>query len=74
MAFANLFLSGARVTPEYRDALFDAVNRAGVSPNEFCITAAAEKLARRGASFPGVFRRGDLDAVGLAPALIGEAA
>lgn len=60
MASAQLFLNGARVNAEFREALFDASNRAGITPNEFVITAAAEKLARSGASFPGVFRRGDL--------------
>ncbi|UHD45529.1 hypothetical protein LUX29_21490 [Aureimonas altamirensis] len=57
----ELFLRGARVTSGFRSALFDAANRAGVTPNEFVITAAAEKLARSGASFPGIFRRGDLN-------------
>ena len=59
---AQLFLKGARVTNGFRDSLFDAANRAGITPNEFVITAAAEKLARSGASFPGVFRSGDLPA------------
>ena len=54
-----LFLKSARVTSAFRSALFDAANRAGVTPNEFVITAAPERLARSGASFPGVFRRGD---------------
>ena len=57
---ANLGLNGARVTRGFREALFDAANREGVSVNEFVIVSAAEKLARRGAEFPGVFRRGDL--------------
>ncbi|MEF2551320.1 hypothetical protein VQ042_08070 [Aurantimonas sp. A2-1-M11] len=60
VASAQLFLNGARVIPAFRSALFDAANRAGITPNEFVITAAAEKLARSGASFPGVFRVGDL--------------
>lgn len=60
MATAQLFLSGARVTPAFREALHDAANRAGITPNEFVITAAAEKLAQGGASFPGVFRPGDM--------------
>ncbi|WP_246715946.1 hypothetical protein [Aurantimonas sp. DM33-3] len=62
MATAQLFLNGARVTSDFREALFDAANRAGITPNEFVITAAAEKLARSGASFPGVFRAGDVPA------------
>ena len=57
----NLFLNGSRVTPGFRSSLFDAANRAGMSVNEFVITAAAEKLKQRGASFPGVFRKGDFD-------------
>ena len=57
---AALHLNGARVTSEFRAALFDAANRAGVTPNEYVISAAAEKLARIGAPFPGVFRLGDL--------------
>ena len=62
MASSQLFLNGARVTAEFRDALFDAANRAGVTPNEFVIVSAAEKLMRTGAAFPGVFRRGDFEA------------
>ncbi|KQT53665.1 hypothetical protein ASG43_17660 [Aureimonas sp. Leaf454] len=60
-ASAPLFLKGARVTNAFRTSLFDAANRAGITPNEFCIKAAAEKLARSGASFPGVFRKGDIE-------------
>ena len=37
----NLFLNGGRVTSGFRSSLFDAANRAGVSVNEFVITAAA---------------------------------
>ncbi|MBO0906531.1 hypothetical protein [Jiella sonneratiae] len=59
-AAVPLFLNGARVTSGFRSALFDAANRAGVTVNEFVISAAAEKLARSGSSFPGVFRAGDL--------------
>jgi hypothetical protein len=36
----QLFLKGARVTSEFCSELFDAANGAGVTPNEFCITAA----------------------------------
>lgn len=56
---AHLHLAGARVNAEFRDALHDAANRAGVTPNEFAIVAAAEKLVRMGRTFPGVFRKGD---------------
>jgi hypothetical protein len=65
MASAQLFLNGARVDADFRAALFDAANRAGITPNEFCIVAAAKELTRRGASFSGIFRRGDLEASGL---------
>lgn len=63
-AQAQLFLNGARVNAEFRDALHDAANRAGVTPNEFAIVAAAEKLARGGRTFPGIFRKGDFEMVG----------
>lgn len=63
-----LFLSGAKVDPDFRAELFDAANRAGVTPNEFAIQAAAEKLARAGRTIPGVFRRGDFDVAALPPA------
>ncbi len=56
-----LFLNGAKVNSEFRDALNDAANRAGITPNEFVIQAAAEKLKRAGADFAGVFRADDLE-------------
>lgn len=55
-----MLLSGARVTASFRESLFDAANRAGITPNEFVIEAAAEKLMRSGRRFSGVFRKGDL--------------
>ncbi|RIY03497.1 hypothetical protein D3218_01695 [Aureimonas flava] len=63
-----LFLSGAKVEEGFRSALFDAANRAGITPNEFAIVAAAEKLARCGRTFPGIFRKGDFEMVGFNPA------
>ena len=63
MPTVQLHLTGARVDPDFRSALFDAANRAGITPNEFCIQAAAEKLQRSGAKFPSVFRSGDLAAL-----------
>ncbi|WP_085034088.1 hypothetical protein [Ensifer aridi] len=62
----NLMLNGGRVTAGYRAALFDAANRAGMSVNEFVLTAAAEKLKASGRQFSGVFRSGDLNACGRA--------
>lgn len=56
----NLMLNGGRVTSTFRAALFAAANRAGVSVNEFVLTAAAEKLLRTGSQFTGIFESGDL--------------
>ncbi len=56
MAYARLFLSGANVDRAFRDELFSAADRAGMTPGEFAIQAAAEKLATAGARFPGVFK------------------
>ncbi|WP_245445232.1 hypothetical protein [Rhizobium anhuiense] len=56
----NLTLNGGRVTATFRDALFDATAREGISVNEFCLKAAAEKLAASGRQFSGVFSSGDL--------------
>lgn len=59
---ANVALRGARVTKSFRDNLFDAANRAGMSPNEFCLFAAAKQLQLSGHHFTGLFRPGDIDA------------
>lgn len=56
----NVMLNGGRVTAGFRSALFDAAGRAGVSVNEFVLTAAAEKLQASGLAFSGVFWPGDL--------------
>ena len=56
----NVMLNGGRVTCGFRAALFAAANRAGVSVNEFVITAAAEKLRASGSQFSGVFEPGDI--------------
>ena len=61
-AICNVMLTGGRVTRGFRSALFDAAARAGMSINEFCIQATAEKLADRGATFTGVFEPGDMAA------------
>lgn len=60
MSRTNLTLVGARVVKQFRDELFDAADREGVSVNEFVLQAAAEKLIRKGATIPGVFRSGDI--------------
>ncbi|MDP9572676.1 UNVERIFIED_ORG: hypothetical protein J2W66_003169 [Agrobacterium larrymoorei] len=56
----NVMLNGGRVTSSFRGALFAAASRAGVSVNEFVLTAAAEKLASAGDKFSGVFAPGDV--------------
>lgn len=56
----NVMLNGGRVTAGFRTALFDAANRAGVSVNEFVLTATAEKLCASGRRFSGVFEPGDI--------------
>lgn len=55
-----VMLRGATVMESFRENLFDAANRAGVTPNEFVLQATAEKLKRSGRDFSGVFHRGDL--------------
>lgn len=48
-------LNGGRVTLGFRQALFEAAARAGVSANEFVLTATGEKLRQLGRDFPSVF-------------------
>ncbi|SCX00869.1 hypothetical protein DSM25558_0190 [Agrobacterium sp. DSM 25558] len=56
----NVMLNGGRVTSGFRSALFAAASRAGVSVNEFVLTATAEKLSASGSRFSGVFEPGDI--------------
>lgn len=56
----NIMLNGGRVTAGFRAVLFSAASRAGVSVNEFVLTAAAEKLRASGNQFSGLFESGDL--------------
>jgi ABC-type transporter Mla maintaining outer membrane lipid asymmetry ATPase subunit MlaF len=56
----NVALRGAKVTATFRENLFDASNRAGMTPNEFVLQAAAEKLKMSGRQFSGLFFPGDL--------------
>lgn len=56
----NVMLNGGRVTSGFRSALFAAASRAGVSVNEFVLTATAEKLCASGIRFSGVFEPGDI--------------
>lgn len=55
-----VMLRGATVLEGFRENLFDAANRAGMTPNEFVLQAAAEKLSKAGRKFSGVFSRGDV--------------
>ena len=55
-----LMLTSAKVTPSFRENLFDAAGRCGMSINEFVLTATGEKLVRSGRVIPGVFRPGDI--------------
>jgi hypothetical protein len=48
-------LNGGRVTKAFRDALFAAADRAGVSVNELVLTAAGDRLREQGHEFPSVF-------------------
>jgi len=59
-SIVNVMLNGGRVTAGFRTALFEAANRAGVSVNEFVLTATAEKLCASGRRFSGVFEPGDM--------------
>ena len=54
-------LRGARVMETFRDNLFDAANRAGMTPNEFVLQATAEKLLASGRKVSGLFLPGDID-------------
>lgn len=53
----------ARVTSNFQAELFDAANRAGITPNEFIITDSAEKLSRSGMPYAGVICRGEARAI-----------
>lgn len=56
-----ILLRGARVLQPFRDAVFRAANRAGMSVNEFVLNCAARQLRQAGTTVPGVFESGDLD-------------
>lgn len=59
----NVLLQGGRVTSTFREALFDAAQRSGMSANEFVLMACAERLRASGREFSGVFRPGDMKTV-----------
>jgi hypothetical protein len=51
----QLLLRGAKVTPAFRSAVFEAANRAGMTANEFVLIATGERLRQLGSDFPSVF-------------------
>ena len=55
-----VLLRGAKVMSGFRDNLFDAANRAGMSVNEFVLQATADKLKSSGREFSGLFAPGDM--------------
>ncbi|UDL87037.1 hypothetical protein LGH82_17620 [Mesorhizobium sp. PAMC28654] len=57
----NVMFASPRVTQAFRDALFLAADKARMTPSDFAIMAAAEKLDANGYEFPGVFFVGDFD-------------
>lgn len=61
-----VFLTGAKITEGFRKALFEASSRAGSTPSEFALMAAAEKLISAGHSIPGIFRLDDFNQRGAA--------
>jgi hypothetical protein len=56
-----ILLRGGRVIAPFREALFRAANRAGMSVNEFALFAAGHQLRASGVNLTGVFEQGDLD-------------
>lgn len=57
----QVLLTSPRVTSAFRDALLAAASAADMTPGEFALQAAADKLRAAGHDFPGVFHVGDLD-------------
>lgn len=58
---AQIMLTSPRVTTAFRDAILAAADAVDMTPGEYALLAAAEKLAAAGHDFPGVFHHGDLD-------------
>ena len=59
-------LNDNRVTRSFREALFEAADRDGLTASEFALRAAAEKIKATGRQFSGVFRPGDVSREGVA--------
>ena len=56
-----VMLTDVRVTKSFRETFFDAALQAGMTPTEFAVQAAAEKLASSGKTFSGLFHPGDIE-------------
>jgi len=56
----NIMIANAKCTAEFRAAVFAAAGRAGQTPADFLMLAAAETMKARGAEFSGVLEPGDL--------------
>lgn len=56
----SIMLANARCTSEFRAAVFAAAARAGQTPADFLMLAAAETMKARGSAFSGVIEPGDL--------------
>lgn len=57
----QILLTSRRVTEAFREALLAAASQVDLSPGEYALMAAGEKLAAAGANLPGVFFTGDID-------------
>ena len=57
----QVLLTSPRVTSAFRDALLAAASAADMTPGEFALQAAADKLRAAGFHFAGLFRVGDLN-------------
>lgn len=57
----QILLTSPRITSAFRDVILEAASAADMTPGEFALMAAAEKLIAAGADFPGVFHAGDLN-------------
>lgn len=57
----QILLTSPRVTSAFRDALLAAASAADMTPGEYALQAAADKLRADDFEFPGVFHPGDLD-------------
>lgn len=57
----QMLFTSPRVTRAFRDALLAAASAVDMTPGEYALQAAADKLRSAGHDFPGVFHVGDID-------------